>query len=36
MRGDAREAEHGAGQVMHCPHCLAVMLKRDPHKEPVR
>ncbi len=25
MRGDAREAEHDGGEVMHCPHCLAVM-----------
>ncbi len=25
MRGDAREAEHDPGEVMHCPHCLAVM-----------
>ena len=25
MRGDAREAEHGAGEAMHCPHCLVVM-----------
>ena len=25
MRGDAHEAAHDAGEVMHCPHCLAVM-----------